>query len=268
MANSYQIFRYVERGAGRDFVMGDIHGAFDLVMRALTAVNFDPLVDRLFLVGDLVDRGVYSSMALEFLAEPWVHAVRGNHEQMILDLYAAGTLDEAALHFHAENNGMAWWAQLTEARQAQFLAAFSQLPVAMEVETARGQVGLLHAEVPVGMDWPTFVAKLETFDHHTIKSALWGRNRASRNDCSGVPGIGRIFAGHTPQFEGANRRGNCYFIDSGAVFGAMDVAPGKLSMAALACKTEIITKPQILPLVELFTTEGEGPFGLYAQPKR
>ncbi|KVP17111.1 metallophosphoesterase [Burkholderia ubonensis] len=268
MSHQFQIFRRIGPGQGRDFVLGDIHGAFHLVMKALEKLNFDPAIDRLFSVGDLVDRGDYSEMALEFLNEPWVYAVRGNHEQMVLDLYASGTLDEKMLAFHVENNGMGWWLTTPPERQAALLAAFSRLPVAMEVSTARGTVGMVHAEVPVGMDWPTFIEKLEAFDRHTIQSAIWGRVRATRNDTSGVVGVGRIFAGHTPQFEGARRLGNCYFIDTGAVFGAQGVAPGKLSVANMVCQTEVITAPApaVLPLVDLFTVEGFGPFGQYAGP--
>ena len=93
---SYEIVRRVPEALGRDFVVGDIHGAFDILMKALEAVGFNPKTDRLFSVGDLVDRGNYSQLALEFLSEPWVFAVRGNHEQMLLDMYASGKVDEAA----------------------------------------------------------------------------------------------------------------------------------------------------------------------------
>lgn len=268
MTAPFQIFRRIGPGQGRDFVLGDIHGAFDLVMKALEALSFDPSVDRLFSVGDLVDRGEYSQMALEFLNEPWVYAVRGNHEQMVLDLYASGTLDERMLDFHVKNNGMGWWRKTSPERQAALLAAFSRLPVAMEVSTARGTVGMVHAEVPVGMDWDTFIQKLESFDNRTIQSAIWGRVRATNNNNSGVEGVGRIFAGHTPQLDGARRLGNCYFIDTGAVFGAQGSAPGKLSVANMTCKTEVITtRPAVAqPLIDLFTAVGMAPFGQYATP--
>lgn len=268
MTTPYRIVQRIAAGAGRDFVVGDIHGAFPLVAKALDALNFDPSVDRLFSVGDLVDRGDYSPLALEFLSKPWVHAVRGNHEQMVLDLYASGTLDERMLAYHVKNNGMGWWLKTPPVRQAALLAAFAQLPVAMEVATARGSVGMVHAEVPVGMDWPTFIEKLEAFDHHTIQSALWGRVRATKNDASGVLGVGRIFAGHTPHLDGARMLGNCYFIDTGAVFGAQGSAPGKLSVANMTCKTEVITARPLVkqPLIDLFTAVGLVPFGQYATP--
>ena len=268
MKQLIQIVRRVGRnGRGRDFVFADGHGSFHLVKRALDAVSFNPAIDRLFVVGDLVDRGRYSQAVLEFLREPWVYVVRGNHEQMVLDLYASGRLDEQALAFHVERNGMGWWLETPLDRRQAILELFAQLPVAMEVETARGSVGLVHAEVPVGMDWPTFTAKLEAFDHHTIQSALWGRVRATKGVTSGVRGIDRVFSGHTPQFGGARKLGNCYFIDTGACFGDQGVAGGKLTMADMACQTGIITtgRPRALPLVDLFEAVGTGPFGNYAR---
>jgi serine/threonine protein phosphatase 1 len=60
--------------------VGDIHGHFQRLQQCLEAVGFDPAVDRLFSVGDLVDRGPHSEAALDWLAQPWFHAVQGNHE--------------------------------------------------------------------------------------------------------------------------------------------------------------------------------------------
>ena len=41
---------------GRDFVFDDIHGCFATVEQALEALDYDPGRDRLFSVGDLIDR--------------------------------------------------------------------------------------------------------------------------------------------------------------------------------------------------------------------
>jgi len=91
---------------GRDFVIGDIHGRFQLVDQALLAVDFDRERDRLFSVGDLVDRGPEPLRALEFLAQPWFHAVRGNHEDMFLHLYRRGTPPEMTVVRGVMDNGM------------------------------------------------------------------------------------------------------------------------------------------------------------------
>ena len=49
--------RFAQNIAGRDFAVGDIHGCFTELQRGLDAIGFNPNTDRLFSVGDLVDRG-------------------------------------------------------------------------------------------------------------------------------------------------------------------------------------------------------------------
>lgn len=73
---------------GNDYVIGDLHGCYDLLERLLAKVQFDPGKDRLFSVGDLVDRGPDSLRCLELLSEPWFFAVMGNHELMLLDFFS------------------------------------------------------------------------------------------------------------------------------------------------------------------------------------
>lgn len=70
---------------GRDFVVGDIHGCFDRLELLLSAVSFNKLTDRLFAVGDLVDRGPNSLEVLRLLKQPWFFSVMGNHEWMMLE---------------------------------------------------------------------------------------------------------------------------------------------------------------------------------------
>ena len=53
-----QRFLKVPRNAlGRDFAVGDVHGCFTRLQQGLDQLGFDPTRDRLFSVGDLVDRG-------------------------------------------------------------------------------------------------------------------------------------------------------------------------------------------------------------------
>lgn len=74
--------RHPANTLGRDFVVGDLHGCVDVLRALLHDVRFDPARDRLFSVGDLVDRGPASEAALELLDRPWCHVVRGNHEEV------------------------------------------------------------------------------------------------------------------------------------------------------------------------------------------
>ena len=212
-----------ENTKGRDFIIGDVHGAYSLLEKALLQINFDPKQDRLISVGDLIDRGPESYKCLEFLNKPWFHAVKGNHEDMFLDMCSPdGQLDGVKANFNIKN-GMGWVIDLTIKERIELYNAFSKLPTAMEIETQRGLVGVVHADVPENMNWQEFVQKLNEQDHRTTQIALWGRARVNSNTDSGVRGIDRLFFGHTPQANGAKKLGNCYYIDTGAVFGLLNL---------------------------------------------
>jgi len=256
--------------AGRDFVVGDIHGAYDLVIQGMKAAKFNPACDRLFAVGDLIDRGPGSHRTARFLRQPYVHAVRGNHEDMLLQLYSGGEPPVEILQWAAKRNGFSWWLDTpTDTREA-ILAAVRDLPLVIEVDTPRGTVGLVHAEVPIGMEWSPFLQKLAAGDERVIESALWGRTRLNSGDTSGVIGIGRLFVGHTPQWEGMRRLANIYAVDTGATFaelGREDLPGARLTMANLAMQTVDLT--QHLPAspgnVEVRDGAiGDNPFGQYA----
>lgn len=251
---------------GRVFTVGDIHGCYDLVQRALEAARFDPAQDTLISVGDLIDRGPNSARCVALLKEPCVHAVLGNHEAMLLDAQAD---DEAAGHFLV--NGGQWWLTTRESVQADILDLLRTLPVAIELPTPRGLAGFVHADVPVGLDWPGFLARLEQGDEKVRQTALWGRKRLHDGDEHGVLGVGRLFVGHTP---GRPRRlGNVYPMDTGAVFAVVgDAEDAHLSMANILCSTQEITGGRILSTAAgaarvVSTQEETRPFGDYAKPR-
>lgn len=250
-------------------VVGDIHGAYDLVLEALHQCNFNPAVDRLFAVGDLIDRGEGSHRCAKFLAQPYVHAVRGNHEDMLIDLFAEGEPHPSVVEFMALRNGFGWWLSASDEDRRDILDAIRKLPLAIEIETARGTVGLIHADVPRGLSWQEFLFLLDNGDDKTIETCLWGRSRISRNEQDGVAGVGRMFVGHTPQWEGVNRYGNVYAIDTGAVYGQQGHHEGgHLTMAGITAQTSLLLTDRCMSscLVNLLDDQAETltPFGQYA----
>lgn len=204
---------------GRDFVVGDLHGTFTLLRRAMDAVGYDVTRDRLFSVGDLIDRGPDSADVVEVLQIPGFHAIAGNHELMLLDAVQIHGIDSDVLSPLFVRNGLGWWLDTPIDARRRIHAAVLELPLAMDVQTQRGTVGLVHADVPAGMSWQAFCAALDAEDEKTVEVATWSRRRIQASDASGVQGIGRVFVGHTP-INGVQRLGNVYYIDTGAVFGA------------------------------------------------
>ncbi|HEX7911751.1 MAG TPA: metallophosphoesterase [Paraburkholderia sp.] len=206
------IHRYTKNKAGRDFAVGDIHGSFSALEAALKYIGFDETIDRLFSVGDLVDRGPESEDADEWLSRPWFHAVRGNHEQMAIDA-VKGFFDP---HNYMANGG-AWFMALPKIHQGCIADMFSVLPFAIEVETEAGLVGIVHANSPVA-NWADLRDALTGHNGEAFQMmCLWDRNRIQSEDQSGVEGVRAVIVGHTP-LKRAAVLGNVYHIDTGAVF--------------------------------------------------
>lgn len=231
------VLRLPLNSTGRDFVVGDIHGAYDLVWKAMKAVRFDPKRDRLFSVGDLIDRGEGSHRVLEFLAQPYVHAVRGNHD----DDFCSVEPDMLAVLGRANFNGLRWVLNTNPDKLLAISLRLAKLPYAIEIETPRGLVGLVHADVPASMHWGRFTELLEAGDPQAVECALRSRARVRSQDASGVPGVGRVFVGHTISEGGPQRLGNVFCVDTGA-FKTLSEDPkerehGSLTIVSLVHRT-------------------------------
>lgn len=208
--------RFAANTAGRDFVVGDIHGYFYLFEALLAHVGFDEEHDRVFSVGDLVDRGPESERVSEFLLKPWFHAIRGNHEWLLLR--GAHTVewapqDPAATRDWLANAG-SWFFIESLPDQAAIYHDVQQLPSAIEIELAGGGLaGLVHADV-VDDSWAATRALLTDLPSpglgDRMQALLWDRRRAF--DAQAVLGgnprleaadlvvadVDLVYFGHTP----------------------------------------------------------------------
>jgi serine/threonine protein phosphatase 1 len=210
---------------GRDLIVGDIHGNFSGLQAALDAVGFDPAAgDRLFCVGDLVDRGAESDQALEWLAKPWFHTVRGNHEQMAID-YVSGKYTDRRNYI---DNGGGWFLMLTRPEQVAFADAFGVLPVAIELETEHGKVGIVHAECPV----PEFASLAQELAgeraDQVLDYCIWSRARITYRYDDPIFDVSAVVVGHTPMANHTSL-GNHLYIDTmgwrpGGHFTLLDAA--------------------------------------------
>lgn len=210
---------FARNALGRDLLVGDLHGHISKFRANLAAVGFDPARDRVFCCGDLVDRGPESAAVLELLAEPWFHAIRGNHELMGL-LY--GRFGSAGIDpgMYAINGG-SWLIGMTPAERLPYLDTFDDLPLVIELETEAGLLGLVHAECPFS-DWAeirralTDPASMEPFRlKAAMDSMLWGRGRAESLDADTIAGVLAVVVGHTP-VDRVSSLGNTLYIDTGA----------------------------------------------------
>jgi len=200
--------RMAANTAGRDFAVGDIHGHFSRLRQALDELGFDPARDRLFSVGDLVDRGHESESFMQWLKQPWFYAVQGNHEDYAIRHVRTGQVNIE----NWRQYGGGWFLDLPPERQRVYANAMAQLPVVIEVATEAGSVGLVHADCPV-RDWERLEATLRDHYRRTRSHCQWSRNRLAERDVSVVAGVRAVVAGHTPVPQPVIL-GNVYHIDT------------------------------------------------------
>ena len=194
---------------GRDFLLGDLHGEISKFEKALKAVQFDPEKDRIFSVGDLIDRGPNSMAAVKLLDQDWFFAVRGNHEELAL----AKDPDARALHFRC---GGSWARKLGKSRLRKVTKRLERLPHAISLKGPNGElVGICHAEWP-GRDWSKVEKALKK--RQMRKAMIWGRNRIRSGKPQTDKSAALLVHGHTPVIK-PRALGCALFIDTGAAYG-------------------------------------------------
>ncbi|MGM0449696.1 MAG: metallophosphoesterase [Pseudomonadota bacterium] len=203
--------RYFRRNQrGRDFVVSDLHGRLDRLDRQLEQQAFDPACDRLFAVGDLVDRGDNSAALVERLEERWFFSVLGNHELMLLDALA----DPEARALHEHNGGRWFHRQPRGAQLYQGTLLHQHLALAFTIETMNGSLGIIHATAP--SDWRT--VQEVPLDDAQWEELVWDRD--DYNQALRAPGmippvrhLSRVVHGHV-SCDHPIRAANRFWIDT------------------------------------------------------
>ena len=215
--SSRRVSRVARNTAGRDFVVGDVHGCFRTLDRALLELCFDPVCDRLFGVGDLVDRGPHSAEALVWLERRFEAVVMGNHERPLLYWFDPHRRPSPARR-------PPWLRRVPRSQHRRWRAALARMPLAVTIETPYGPVGLVHADVP-HPDWTVATAMLETGAPHHVDIALLGIDadelEVHRHRSQAVAGLRALVHGHFVVDE-VQRRANRWNVDTGASFPGRD----------------------------------------------
>lgn len=221
---------------GRDFLVGDLHGRLDMLWSLLAAAGFSRFRDRVIALGDMIDRGAQGEELLDMVDRlAWFHAVRGNHEA------ALAATPQDWFDSRSDEKERAWAQNLSFGRMLELAEIIRGMPLAIELPlpSKEAVVGLVHAEVPLGLPWP-MVRNVEVgikdvlgVVNSTASSLLCGRRRfyswaVDRGRVKPVAGfeigewsepivgIDAVFCGHTvtPSREPLALGGNIY-LDTG-----------------------------------------------------
>jgi serine/threonine protein phosphatase 1 len=232
---------------GRQFVIGDIHGCYDDFLLLLKHVGFDKLKDKMYSVGDLVDRGPDSLNCLELVFEPWFKAVLANHEDMMF----RATLkdDQNMLDSWLYNGGM--WVYQHDIRAIRQICeeAEKKMPYVIVIgKDSEKRINIVHAEMYRNSSGEGFASDEDidnwNFGEYQETNMIWGRSIAENRILfrSGKyrdikTGLSTTYVGHTPcdkHWEVLNHR----FIDTGAVYYHTKQLDRVMTMVDLA--TEVV----------------------------
>lgn len=240
------------------WLVGDIHGQYQLLMEQLSKHQFDPQKGHILVsVGDLIDRGPDSVKTLELLNESWFYAVMGNHEQMLLKGVAAyeGKGPNLDILNWQNFNGGEWYnhEQASENQVDMLIQKIRQLPLAIEIQTEQGRVGVIHAAVPNNQWLDKNLLNNELVKKHLLwfrgngRSVIDMQHRKEPakwdSQAHTVAGIDRVVVGHTIMPNGKPIFvGNTLYLDVGAALGVSPVIISAAQLFSLQ-NSRILDKP-------------------------
>ena len=192
------------------WAVGDLHGCYTNLMNRLEEVGFDPAQDLLVSVGDLIDRGVENVECLDLINQPWFLAVRGNHEQMMVD----GLAEYGSLS-HWMANGGGWFFYLDPDKEVlakSLVPKAAELPLIIEISKGGKTFVICHADYPSD--------EYEYGKEVGQELVIWNRERFSLSmdgETNHIHGADLFVFGHTP-VRSPILYGNQLYLDTGAVF--------------------------------------------------
>ena len=197
----------------RTFVIGDIHGCAATLKRLVMHTLRPTPDDRIFLLGDLIDRGPDSKGVLDFIFELRdrglsVAGIRGNHEEMYLQ---ASNDDDYFLGLWDANGGLATMASFEADGPGDIPRRYRDFLVSLPLYIMLDNFVIVHA----GLNFDTLNPFSDT------EAMLW--TRSPFVDQQRIGGR-RLICGHTPvtltRLE-ESLNSSKIMLDNGCVFGCL-----------------------------------------------
>jgi len=176
----------------RIIAVGDIHGMWDRFASLLSQMDYRPAEDFLIFLGDYIDRGPEPVRVLDWMMEHVEEgrlvALRGNHEQMLLDYGSSGGSEFSWLL----NSGISPWQAVKKSfipGWHRYLEFVRSLPCCYRLEANGKNYFFAHAGINPA----------KALDEQSEEDLLWIRSEYYEQ----YQGKTVVVSGHTPvQFVG------------------------------------------------------------------
>lgn len=181
------------------YFLSDPHGQYALLQDVLKEVGFrypldGEVRDRLFILGDMIDRGPESMALLKAVQDcPAIYAIQGNHEQMALN-----AMEDNADRSLWIMNGGRWHQDVAIADVRKMLDFAAGLPLCYTLQINGHRIGLVHAAVPAPYDWQHFIqcCNEQTLSKEEQHHSVWDRAIFTHDEHSVVAHIDAVLMGH------------------------------------------------------------------------
>ena len=126
------------------YCTADIHGEFERFRRLLELIRFSE-EDTLYILGDVIDRGLDGVKVLEFIREQEnMVLLMGNHEKMCLDALGKDSHPRACKHWELNGGGPTHMDLAEHPDRDALLAYLSKLPLFLDIEVRGKAFRLVH----------------------------------------------------------------------------------------------------------------------------
>ena len=151
----------------RRIIIGDVHGHYDTLIALLDSILPDSN-DQIYFLGDLIDRGPKSAQVVDFVIQNNYQCLRGNHEEMLLDVVGSGPVSVELYPGWLSSGGHATMASYNSQIPPEHIDWMKRLPLYQDL----GDIWLVHAGVDPNLPFPEQNANQFCWireDFHSIK---------------------------------------------------------------------------------------------------
>jgi serine/threonine protein phosphatase 1 len=126
----------------RRIIIGDVHGHYDALLTLLETVALKK-DDRVYFLGDLIDRGPKSAQVVQFVMDNHYPCLLGNHEAMLLDVVSGSGTSVEIYQGWLQSGGYATVESYQNRIPPEHIDWMKKLPLYIDL----GDLWLVHAGV-------------------------------------------------------------------------------------------------------------------------